>query len=74
MDRLGAKELLESEIKLSEMKVGFADELLESGTIGQKIDFILSDIQMRESRVLLENKQKLRMREINDEILRQIKI
>lgn len=58
------EELLNAEIKCAETNIKLIDEILERGTLEQKIDFILSDIQQRERNRLNENIRKLRMKEI----------
>lgn len=70
----GDFDLLKSEIQVSEEKIKLADELLENGTIEQKINFIIFDIQQRESRKKLENEQRLRTEKLTSYLIRKIKI
>lgn len=69
---IGEKELLESEVRLSETKIDIANNVMENGAIEQKIDFIISEIKRKEQRKLLENRQRIRNEEIISEFFRGI--
>lgn len=58
------EESINDEIKGAETDIKLIDEILEHGTLEQKIDFILLDIQQRVRNELKENIRKLKSKKI----------